>query len=165
MNRYVNISLSCATAALVGVAAAGLSAQQTPSRAGRTASPAGQGRGMSAGEPSVVTLGSVRIPRAAKPDGKALPAGTYQIRVTTQEAQPAAPGQTPQYERWAEFVQGGQVKGREVVSVVPQSDISQVAEARPPSSGSCRTELLKGNDFYRVWCNRGGTHYLVHLAI
>ena len=144
MNRYVNISLSCATAALIGVAAAGLSAQQTP---------------------SIVALGSVRIPRAAKPDGKALPAGTYQIRVTTQEAQPAAPGQTPQFERWAEFLQGGQVKGREVVSVVPQSDISQVAEARPPSSGSCRTELLKGNDYYRVWCNRGGTHYLVHLAI
>ncbi len=153
MKRYVNISLACATAALAGIMVSGLSAQQ-PSRSGGAA-----------GEASIVTLGSVRIPRAAKPDGKSLAAGTYQIRVTTQEAQPAAPGQTPQYERWAEFLQGGQVKGREVVSVVPQSDIAQVAEARPPSSGSCRTELLKGNDYYRVWCNRGGTHYLVHLAI
>ena len=152
MRRYVTIGLACATVALLGVSGTRLSAQQ-PSRGG------------GAGDASIVTLGSVRVPRAAKADGKALPAGTYQIRVTTQEAQPAAPGQTPQYERWAEFLQGGQVKGREVVSVVPQSDIKQVAEAAPPGSGSCRTELLKGNDYYRLWCNRGGTHYLVHLAI
>jgi hypothetical protein len=152
MRRYVTIGLACATVALLGVSSTRLSAQQ-PSRAG------------GAGDASIVTLGSVRVPRAAKADGKALPAGTYQIRVTTQEAQPAAPGQTPQYERWAEFLQGGQVKGREVVSVVPQADIKQVAETAPPGSGSCRTELLKGNDYYRLWCNRGGTHYLVHLAI
>jgi hypothetical protein len=145
MNRYVNIGLSCATAALVAVtASAGLGAQSNT---------------------GTVSVGTVRIPRAAKPDGKALPAGTYQIRVTTQEAAPAAPGATPQYERWAEFLPGGQVKGREVVSVVPQADIAQVAEDRPPSSGACRTDLLKGNDYYRVWCNRGGNHYLVHLGI
>ena len=160
MNRYVNIGLSCATAALIATATAGLGAQPQPAQ--------GRGRG---NKPAMsdtnapVTLGAVRIPRAAKPDGKSLPAGTYQIRVTTQEAQPAAPGQTPQYERWAEFLQGGQVKGREVVSVVPQSDIAQVAEDKPPRAGACRTDLLKGNDYYRVWCNKAGNHYLVHLAI
>jgi len=57
------------------------------------------------------------------------------------------------------------VKGREVVSVVPQSDIAQVAEDKPPAAGACRTDLLKGNDYYRVWCNKAGNHYLVHLAI
>ncbi|MCM3880810.1 MAG: hypothetical protein ND807_11945 [Vicinamibacterales bacterium] len=145
MNRYVNIGMSCATAALLAVASAGVGAQSAQS--------------------GNVALGAVRIPRAAKPDGKPLPAGTYQIRVTMQEAQPSAPGQTPSYERWAEFVQGGQVKGREVVSVVPQSDIAQVAKMKPPTSGSCRAELLKGDDYYRVWCNRAGTHYLVHLAV
>jgi hypothetical protein len=147
MSRYVNIGMSCATAALMAAASAGLGAQPQSS------------------QNTTVALGAVRIPRAAKPDGKPLPAGTYQIRVTMLEAQPAAPGQTPQYERWAEFVQGGQVKGREVVSVVPQSDIAQVAKMRPPSPGTCRAELLKGDDYYRVWCNRAGTHYLVHLAI
>lgn len=159
MNRYVNIGFSCATAALIATATAGLVAQPQPAQ-GRGSKPA-----MAETGNAPVVVGTVRVPRAAKPDGKALPAGTYQIRVTTQEAQPAAPGQTPQYERWAEFLQGGQVKGREVVSVVPQSDIAQVAEDRPPRAGACRTDLLKGNDYYRIWCNRGGNHYLVHLAI
>jgi hypothetical protein len=158
MNRYVTIGLSCVTAALIATASASLGAQSQPAQ--------GRGSKPSMADPNApVSLGAVRIPRAAKPDGKSLPAGTYQIRVTTQEAQPAAPGQTPQYERWAEFLQGGQVKGREVVSVVPQSDIAQVAEDRPPRPGGCRTDLLKGNDYYRVWCNRAGNHYLVHLAI
>jgi hypothetical protein len=114
---------------------------------------------------SAVNLGSVRIPRAVKADGKPLPAGTYQVRVTTQEAQPVAPGQTPQYERWAEFVQGGQVRGREVVTVVPQSDIAQIAEGKPPASGGSKVELLKGGDYMRLWINRGGNHYLVHFAV
>jgi hypothetical protein len=158
MNRYVNIGLFCATAALIATTTAGLGAQPAQGR--------GRGNQPAMSETNApVSLGAVRIPRAVKPDGKALPAGTYQIRVTTQEAQPAAPGQTPQYERWAEFLQGGQVKGREVVSVVPQSDIAQVAEDRPPRPGACRTDLLKGNDYYRVWCNRAGNHYLVHLGV
>jgi hypothetical protein len=25
--------------------------------------------------------------------------------------------------------------------------------------------MLKGNDYLRVWINRGGTHYLVHFAV
>ena len=158
MNRYVNIGFSCVTAALLATAVVGVSAQ--PQRA--------QGRGS---QPAMVdanapvSLGAVRISRAVKADGKALPAGTYQVRVTMQEAQPAAPGQTPQYERWAEFVQSGQVKGREVVTVVPQSDITQVAEAKAPATGGYRVELLKGGDYMRLWIHRGANHYFVHFNI
>ena len=65
-------------------------------------------------------LGSVRIPRSVKADGKDLKAGTYQVRLTAQAASPAVPGQT--MERWVEFVQGGKVVGREVVSIVPASE-------------------------------------------
>jgi hypothetical protein len=25
-------------------------------------------------------------------------------------------------------------------------------------------QMLRGNDYLRVWFNRGGTHYLVHLT-
>ena len=150
MNRYFNIGLSGVTAALIAAAAAGLSAQV-------------QAGGTDAS--TTVNLGAVRIPRAVKADGKPLPVGTYQVRVTTQQAQPAAPGQTPYLERWAEFVQGGQVKGREVVTIVPASDIGQVADGRPPSAGGYKTELLKGDDYLRLWINRGGNHYLVHFAI
>lgn len=150
MNRYINIGLSGVTAALFAVAGAGLSAQV-------------QAGGTEASAP--VDLGAVRISRAVKADGQPLPVGTYQLRVTTRQAEPAAPGQTPYYERWAEFMQGGQVKGREVVTIVPASDIGQVAETKPPSAGGYRTELLKGGDYLRLWVNRGGNHYLVHFAI
>ena len=62
-----------------------------------------------------------------------------------------------------EFVQGGQVKGREVVTVVPDSDIAQVADGPRPRAGASRVEMLKGNDYLRVWINKGGTNYLIHL--
>lgn len=156
MSRYVNIGLSCATAALVAVAASGLSAQQ------QTTKPATQ-KSMEAG--TTVNLGTVRIPRAVKAGGEALAAGTYQLRVTETPASPPAPGQTPEYERWAEFLRGGKVVAREVVTVVPASDIKQVAEMTPPPSGGSRTDVLRGNDYLRLWVNRGGNHYLVHFPM
>jgi hypothetical protein len=110
-------------------------------------------------------LGSVRVPRKVMADGKPLAAGTYQVRVTTQEAAGRAPGATPSYERYVEFLQGGQVKGREVASIVPDADIAKVAKGRKPAAGATKVELLKGNDFLRVWINRGGAHYLVHLPV
>lgn len=110
-----------------------------------------------------VALGSVRIPRAVTADGKPLKPGTYQVRVTAEEAKPDAVGQTEKMERWAEFVQGGQVRGREVVSIVPSAEIKQVADDTPPRPGGNKVQLLKGNDYLRVWINRGGTHYLIHL--
>jgi hypothetical protein len=97
-------------------------------------------------------------------DGKPLAAGTYQLRMTSQQATPPAVGQTPQYEMWAEFVRGGKVLGREVASIVPESEIAQVADRGAPRN-SARVELLKGEDYLRVWINRAGNHYLVHLPV
>jgi hypothetical protein len=150
MNRYVNIGLACTMAAFLG-AANDLSAQAMPAQSGQAG--------------SVVNLGSVSIPRAVKADGQALAAGTYQVRVTETLASPPAAGQTPQYERWAEFLRGGKVVGREVVTIVPASDIKQVADMAPPPSGGSRSEVLKGGDYLRLWINRGGNHYLIHFNI
>jgi hypothetical protein len=111
-----------------------------------------------------ILLGTVRIPRGVTADGKPLPAGSYRIRVTPQVSKPDVVGQTANYERWAEFLQGNDVKGREVVSIVPPSEIARVAEARQPRTGGSRVEMLKGGEYLRVWFNRGGVHYLVHLA-
>jgi hypothetical protein len=33
----------------------------------------------------------------------------------------------------------------------------------PPASGASKVQMLKGNDDLRIWINRGGTHYLMHL--
>ena len=65
----------------------------------------------------------------------------------------------------AEFLRGGKVVGREVVTIVPASDVKQVAEMRPPPAGSSRVEVLKGGDYLRVWINRGGNQYLIHFNI
>ena len=184
MNRYVNIGLALGMSAFLG-AAVQLSAQAKPETAKpamekpqtakpapdtakpqtakpQTAKPAMQSSAQAGG---TVSLGSVRIPRAVKGDGQALPAGTYTVRVTETPASPQVPGQTPQYERWAEFMQGGKVVAREVVTIVPGSDIKQVAEQTPPPSGGYRAEVLKGNDYLRLWINRGGNHYLIHFNI
>ena len=152
MNRYVNIGFSCVTVALIGWL---LRPRRRPSRPG----PATAWRPMRHRR----RLGSVRIPRAVKADGKPLAAGTYQVRVTDAAA-PPAPGQTPQYERWAEFLQGGQVKGREVVTVVPAAT-SAGGRRTPAAPAALAAELLKGGDYYRALAQRAGNHYLVHFNI
>jgi hypothetical protein len=109
-----------------------------------------------------LALGSVRVPKGVSADGKPLPAGTYTVRLTTQETSPAV-GVSETLERWVEFVQGGSVKGREVVSIVPQSEVKMVVKDAPPASGTVRVQTLKGNDYVRVWFNKGGNHYLIYL--
>jgi len=155
---------------------------QPAGRGGRTrATPAPEGTQQEAGRgtnigsdipgnPSAVPttttmIGTVRIGKAVKADGQNLGPGTYQMRVTEREASPSAAGQTPQFERWAEFLQGGQVKGREVVTIVTSDAARQVMKERFPPNGGYRADVLKGGDYYRIWFNKGGTHYLVHFNI
>ena len=123
-----------------------------PATAPSPAAPAGE-----------VALGSVHFAKGVKADGKALAAGTYQVRLTTQAANPPAKGQSEGLERWVEFTQGGQVKGREVVTIIPQSEIAQVQKDTPPGANASKVELLKGGDFVRVWIRKGSNHYLLHL--
>jgi len=109
-------------------------------------------------------LGSVRIPRTVKADGKDLKAGTYQVRLTAQDAAPPAAGIT--MERWVEFVQGGKVAGREVVSIVPGAEVKDLQpgpDATPSTKTGSKVEMLKGNDYLRVWISRAGVIYLIHM--
>jgi len=147
---------------LAGVLAASLCAtnalaqHQTPNQQPNTATapPAPTGE---------LALGSVKLPRAVTADGKPLPAGTYQVKLTAQEAAPKAVGTTPPLERWVEFSQGGSVKGREVVSIVPQAEIKMVEKDAPPPPNGSKVQVLRGNEYVRVWINKGGNHYLLHL--
>jgi hypothetical protein len=149
---------------LIGVLAASLYAsdaiaqhqtpKEQPPQAADPAAPTGD-----------VVLGTVRLPKGITADGKPLPAGSYQVRVTSQEAGPPAVGISETLERWAEFLQGGSVKGREVVSIVPQTEVKNVVKDAPPPSGGSRVQTLKGNDYVRVWFNRAGNHYLIHLPV
>lgn len=125
-----------------------------PARAEEPAAPTGE-----------MALGTVRIPRAVMADGKPLPAGSYQVRLTAQTAKPEAVGTSEPLERWVEFVQGKTVRGREVASIVPQAEVKLVVKDAPPPSGSARVQVLRGNDYVRVWFNRGGNHVLIHLPV
>ena len=110
-------------------------------------------------------LGEVKIPRAVKADGKPLAAGTYQVRLTAQQPSPPAPGIT--MERWVEFVQGGQVKGREVVSIIPAAEMKDLNSTNKlgmkTTPSGARVEMLRGDDYLRVWINNAGVNYLIHL--
>lgn len=140
-----------ASIAMVGSAAA---------QGGSQAQPQGE---VPAGE---LALGTITLPRAVTADGKPLPRGRYQVRLTPQMAQPPAAGQMPSLERWVEFVQGGQVRGREVVSIVPASEMKDLMpgpDANRAVSNGTRVEMLKGNEYLRVWISRRGVSYLIHL--
>jgi hypothetical protein len=107
-------------------------------------------------------LGTVTVPRAVLADGKPLPAGTYQVRLTG-DTEGAPIGPTP--ERYVEFVRGGKTMGRELATVISSEAIGEVVDGPRPAAGGSRVELLKGNDYLRVWFSRGGTHYIVHLPV
>jgi hypothetical protein len=111
-----------------------------------------------------LALGTVKVPKGVKADGKPLAAGMYHVRLTAEEAAGKAPGATPSYERYVEFLKGKEVVAREVVSIVPSADIAKVAKDKPPAPGATRVDKLRGDDYYRVWINRGGNHYLIHLV-
>ena len=111
-------------------------------------------------------LGTVSIPRPVTADGKPLAAGTYTLRLTAQTAQ-TAPGTDPSLERWVEFVRGGKVAGRELVSIVPSNEVKDTMPG-PDMPGKVgptgsRVEMLKGGEYLRVWIARGGHNYLIHL--
>ena len=153
--------------ALVGAFAASTAFAQTKDKGvgqGHTAPKAQPATTPAATAPEgQVALGSVHIPKGVKADGKALAAGTYQVRLTPQNATPDAKGQTAALERWVEFVKGGKVAGREVVTIIPQSEIDKVQKDAPPRANSSKVETLKGGDYVRLWINKGGNHYLVHF--
>jgi len=151
--------------ALVSALGAGVYAQQG-SQGGHTAPKQQPATEAAPSAPEgQIALGSVHIPKGVKADGKPLAAGTYQVRLTTDTAGQDAKGQTKSLERWAEFVKGGKVVGREVVTIIPQADVAKVQKDTPPKAGSSKVETLKGGEYVRVWINKGGNHYLMHLPV
>jgi hypothetical protein len=103
--------------------------------------------------------GHARLPQAVMADGKPLAAGTYRLRLADEApAGDAAirPG------RWVEFVSNGTVAGRSLAVVVPDAEIREIAESSVPRNEAWVAEL-RGGEYVRVWLNREGMHYLMHL--
>jgi hypothetical protein len=111
---------------------------------------------------TTTSLGSVTIRHKVTAEGQPLAPGTYQVRLSNDEVQPVA-GQTPGSERYVEFVRAGKVVAKAMATVVPDSEIKTIAKGPQPPRGGSRVDLLKGNDYVRVWINRGGNNYMIHL--
>jgi hypothetical protein len=151
-NQYVAVGILAGSLIATPAFAQHTAPNQQPPTATAPAAPTGD-----------LALGTVHLTKAVTADGKPLPAGTYQVRLTAQEAKPDAVGASKNVERWVEFVQGGTVKGREVVSIVPQAEVKTVAKDTPPAAGASKVQMLRGNEYVRVWINKAGNYYLIHL--
>jgi hypothetical protein len=107
-------------------------------------------------------LASVTLTRKVLADGQPLAAGTYQVRLSSDQVKPVV-GESPEGERYVEFVRAGKVAGREVATVIPSNDMSTMKFGRPAVNSS-KVEMLKGGDYLRVWINSGGNNYLIHFS-
>ncbi len=110
-----------------------------------------------------VVLGTVHLPQAVMADGKPLAAGTYEVRLTDAAVTPAV-GQSPDAERWVEFVKGGTVMGRELASVIPAESMASIAKGKRPAANSSLVQALKGGEYVRVWINKNKVNYLINLG-
>ena len=148
---------------LMGALTAGAAFAQMPASKADTSARKSRGTSMSTSQPAAGTsLGTVHLAKKVMADGKPLPAGTYQVRLTDDTPKPAV-GQSPDAERYVEFMRGGKVVGREVATVVGSDDIGKIAKGKTPKTNGSSVELLKGGDYYRVWINKGGNNYIINM--
>ena len=112
-----------------------------------------------------MALGTFHLNRAVMVDGKKLAAGTYQLRLTMDHPK-AATGESSESEQFVEILKGNTVVARDVATVVSKADIASIGKGDPaPAPGSAKVEMLKGDDYIRVWVNKDGTHYLLHFPV
>ena len=122
----------------------------------------GAGSAAAQTSPTATTIGTVTLSKKLMADGKPLAAGTYQVRLSTDQVKPGT-GQSPDGEKWVEFLKGGKVVGREVATVVSAQDIGSIAKGKKPKANGSSVEMLKGGDYWRVWINKGGNNYIINL--
>src|SRR5262245_13845593 len=115
---------------LTAMLAAGIAVSGVPVFAQNTSAAAGS------------SLGSVTLTKKVLADGQPLAPGTYQVRLTGDMPKPGV-GQSPDGERYVEFLKAGKVVGREVATVVSNADIGTMAKWNKPAPNSVKVETLK----------------------
>jgi hypothetical protein len=115
-------------------------------------------------EAAVATFHNGRLPHAVVVNGQPLAAGAYDVRITNQFVAPAV-GQSPARECWVEFMTAGTVVGREIASVISPEEIATIVKEPAPASNAARVDVLRGDEYLRVWMNGTDAHYIVNLTI
>jgi hypothetical protein len=135
--RHLNVTVLFSALVASGVAAGDVRAQDAPSG-----------------------LPSARIVQPVTANGKPLPPGTYDIRITSER--PTLPSGAPsETQRWIEFIAGGAVVAREVAEVIPDDTLSATGTSSAPPRAV--VQLLKEGDFVRVSIREAGSRYLIYL--
>jgi hypothetical protein len=109
-------------------------------------------------------LASLHITQSVLANGKPLLAGVYELRLTNEHPTPL-PGQSPDAERWVEFVANGIVVAREVAVVLRDDDLPSIGASSVPTREGTRVDMLQGGEFVRVSVKRGNERYLVYLPV
>lgn len=109
-------------------------------------------------------LGTIRLPQSVLADGKALAAGSYQVRLTSDHPTPAI-GQSKDAACWVEFLTGTAVVGREVATVISKEEMAAVAKGPGPRPDAARVDVLKGGQYIRAWINHANVNYIINLPI
>jgi hypothetical protein len=107
---------------------------------------------------------SVRIPVAVLAEGKPLPPGMYEIRLTS-DAASSLPGQPAGAQRPVEIISGGKVVARETAEVLRDENLPALGASSQSVQSGTRVEMLKGGEFLRISIKRDGARYLVYLPI
>ena len=102
--------------------------------------------------------GEITIPSNVLADGQRLAAGDYLLNLAdnAQALSDTGPGG-----RWVEFLDGDDVAGRGLAVVIPDGELADVSTNA--LRNEARVAVLKEGDYVRVWLNREGVNYLVHL--
>jgi hypothetical protein len=122
------------------------------------------GQSTQAAAADVNVLATVRIPTAVIAAGAPLRPGMYEIRLTQERPTPL-PGQSPEAQRWVEFVADRKVIAREIAEVLRDDDLPAVGASSLPVRAGTRVELLKGGEFLRISVKRDRERYLIYLPV
>jgi hypothetical protein len=120
------------------------------------------GQSIQAPAADVKVLATVRITTPVMAGGTRLPPGTYDVRLTQERPTPLA-GQSPDAQRWVEFVADGKVIAREIAEVLRDDDLPAVGASSKTVRSGTRVELLKGGEFLRISVKRDRERYLIYV--
>ena len=107
--------------------------------------------------------GGFDLPRRAYVNGQPLEPGPYRVRLTDESA-PVVDLEPSTTTRWIEFLheEEGTVAGRGLATVISDPEIDELAKSSVPRS-QVRIDELQSGEYVRLWLNRGGSNYLVHM--
>ena len=108
--------------------------------------------------------GAFDLPRRAYVNGQPLEPGPYRVRLTDEAAPPGVDEDPSTTTRWIEFLHEaeGAVAGRGLAIVISDSEIDALAKSSVPRN-QVRLDELQSGEYIRLWLNRGGSNYLVHM--